>query len=104
LSRFRWPTPTATKAGFAEALRTAELLAKAQARLIVLADEMSKERLAVAGRVDEARDGMSTAQWEAAAQILTRVTQACRELGLDAVFHHHAATYIENAARDRTLV
>ncbi len=83
------------EAGFAEALRTAELLAKSQARLIVLADVMSKERLAVAGRVDEARDGMSDAQWEAAAQILTRITQACRELGLDAVFHHHAATYIE---------
>lgn len=81
--------------GFAEAVRTAELLAAAGARLIVLADEMSKERLAVAGRVDENRDGMSAAQWEAAAQLLTRVTRACRELGLDAVFHHHAATYIE---------
>jgi inosose dehydratase len=83
------------EAGFAEALRTAELLSQAGAQLIVLADVMSKERLAVAGRVDETRDGLSDAQWKAAAQLLTRVTRACRELGLDAVFHHHAATYIE---------
>jgi inosose dehydratase len=82
-------------AGFAEALRTAELLAESGARLIVLADEMSKHRMAVAGRADETRDGLSDAQWEAAAQMLTRVTQVCRELGLDAVFHHHAGTYIE---------
>lgn len=83
------------EAGFAEAMRTAELLSQSGARLIVLADEMSKRRLAVAGRVDEARDGMSDDQWTAAARILTRIATGCRELGLDSVFHHHAATYIE---------
>lgn len=82
-------------AGIDGAVRTAELLATAGARLIVLADEMGKERMTVAGRVDETRDGMNDAQWQAAAQMLTRVTRSCRELGLDAVFHHHAATYIE---------
>jgi inosose dehydratase len=45
--------------------------------------------------VEEERDGMNDAQWQSASQILTRVTAACRELGLDAVFHHHAGTFIE---------
>jgi inosose dehydratase len=51
--------------------------------------------MAVSGRVDDARDGMSDAQWDGAAQILTRISQACRELGLSAVFHHHAGSFIE---------
>lgn len=83
------------EAGFDEALRTAELLSAADARLIVLADVMSKHRMAVAGLVDETRDGMSDAQWASATLILTRVAEGCRELGLDAVFHHHAGTYVE---------
>ena len=83
------------EAGFKEAIQTAELLSKSGAKLIVLADVMSKERLAVAGRVDDKRDGMSDKQWAEAAKILTRVAGACRDLGLDSVFHHHAATFIE---------
>jgi inosose dehydratase len=63
--------------------------------LIVLADVMTKSRMAVAGSVNEQRDGMDDEQWQAAAQILTRVTEACHELGLGSVFHHHAGTYIE---------
>lgn len=83
------------EAGFAEAIRTADLLAAGGARLIVLADEMNKDRMAVSGRVDEARDGMNDGQWKAAAEILTSVSRACRDKGLDAVFHHHAGTFIE---------
>lgn len=83
------------EAGFAEAVRTADLLAAGGAPLIVLADEMNKARMAIAGRVDSTRDGMTDKQWENAASILTKVTKACRERGLDAVFHHHAGTFIE---------
>jgi inosose dehydratase len=83
------------EAGFVEAVRTADLLAAGGAKLIVLADEMNRERMAIAGRVDSARDGMSDKQWESAASILTRVTEACRERGLDTVFHHHAGTFVE---------
>lgn len=93
------PIPLADAArhetGLAEAIRTADLLAAGGARLIVLADEMNKDRMAVAGRVDEARDGMSESQWAGAAEILKRVSAACRERGLDAVFHHHVGTFIE---------
>lgn len=81
--------------GYQEAIRVAQLLAQSGARLIVLADEMSEGRMAVSGRVDEARDGMNDSQWDEAAQILTRISEACRTLGLSAVFHHHAGTFVE---------
>ncbi len=87
--------PERHEAGYQEAMKAAQLLAQSGARLIVLSDEMSEARMAVSGRVDESRDGMSGAQWDGAAQILTRVGEACRELGLAAVFHHHAGSFIE---------
>jgi len=83
------------EAGYREAMKVAQLLAQSGASLIVLADEMSKERIAVSGRVEEARDGMSDTQWFGAAQILNRISEACGELGLSAVFHHHAGTFVE---------
>ncbi len=81
--------------GYQEAMKVAHLLAQTGARLIVLADEMSKRRMAVSGRVDESRDGMNEQQWKGAAQILGRISEACREIGLSAVFHHHAGTFVE---------
>jgi inosose dehydratase len=83
------------EAGYQEALKVARLLAASGARLIVLADEMSKARMAVSGVVDERVDGLSDSQWEKAAQILTKTAEACSELGLAAVFHHHAGTFVE---------
>ncbi|MGI8836679.1 MAG: TIM barrel protein [Pyrinomonadaceae bacterium] len=81
--------------GYQEAMKVAQLLAQSGAHLIVLADEMSEERMAVSGRVDEERDSMSDTQWEGAAQILNRIADACRKLGLSAVFHHHGGTFVE---------
>ncbi|CAN5325347.1 TIM barrel protein [soil metagenome] len=83
------------EAGYQEAMKVAQLLAQSGARLIVLADEMSEARMTVSGRVDESRDGMSNAQWDGAAHILRRIAEAYRELGLSAVFHHHAGTFVE---------
>jgi inosose dehydratase len=87
--------PERHEAGSQEAMKVAQLLAQADARTIVLADEMSEARMAVSGRVDEARDGMSDRQWEGAAQILNRIAGDCHKLGLAAVFHHHAGTFVE---------
>jgi inosose dehydratase len=87
--------PERHEAGYQEAIKVAQLLAQTGARLIVLADEMSEARMAVSGRVDESRDGMNDEQWAGAVEILTRISEACLELGLSAVFHHHAGTYIE---------
>jgi inosose dehydratase len=87
--------PERQEAGYQEAMNVAQLLAQTGAPSIVLADEMSEARMAVSGRVDESRDGMSDSQWEGAARILMRIAEDCRELGLSAVFHHHAGTFVE---------
>ncbi len=87
--------PERHEEGYREAMKVAQLLAQTGARLIVLADELSETRMAVAGRVDEARDGMSDKQWYDAALILGRISEACCEQGLSAVFHHHAGTFVE---------
>ena len=80
---------------YKEALAVAHLLAQTGAPLIVLADEMSEMRMAVSGRVNEARDGMTDSQWDGAVDILSRIARDCRQLGLSPVFHHHAGTFIE---------
>lgn len=87
--------PQRHAAGYQEALKTAQLLAETGAPLIVLADEMCEARMAVSGRVDESRDGMTEQQWDGAAEILSSISAACLDLGVAAVFHHHAGTYIE---------
>jgi len=79
---------------YQEALKVAQLLAQAGAHLIVLADEMSEQRMAVSGRVGDA-DGMDERQWGGAARILERIAKDCCELGLSSVFHHHAGTFVE---------
>lgn len=81
--------------GYEEAITIAQLLAQTGARLIVLADEMNEARMAVSGRVDESRDGMNEDQWDGAVEILTSISQACLDIGVSPVFHHHAGTYIE---------
>jgi inosose dehydratase len=90
--------PERHEAGYREAMQVAELLSRAGASLIVLADVMSEARMAVAGRVIAERDGMSDRQWAEAAKILTRVATACGELGLATAFHHHAGTLVETPA------
>lgn len=87
--------PESHEAGFQEAVETANLLAATGARLILLADAMSQWRIAVAGRVDSTRDGMSDEQWDGAAKIITRIAEACLDLGLSTAFHHHAGSFIE---------
>jgi inosose dehydratase len=87
--------PERHEAVYREAMNVAQLLVQTGAPLIVLADEMSEARMAVSGRVDEARDGMSDEQWDEALLILGRISEACREQGLTTVFHHHAGTFVE---------
>jgi inosose dehydratase len=96
--------PERHESSFRETMKVADLLLKSGAKLIVLADEMSEARMAVAGRVVEDRGGMSDPGWDGAISILTRVALGCRELGLATAFHHHAGTYIETPKEiDRLL-
>lgn len=93
------PIPLADRerheASFQEAMKVASLLNKMDVPLIVIADEMSNARMAVAGRVNDERDGMSDSAWRSAVSILTRVAEACRGLGIRTAFHHHAGTFVE---------
>jgi inosose dehydratase len=63
---------------------------------VVLADAETPERLAGAGRPDEQR--RTALRGDALARALERVggaAERCRARGVDVVFHHHAATYVE---------
>lgn len=95
-------TPERHESGFQEAVRTADLLEKSGAPFVVLADEMSPARMAVAGRAT-ARDGMTDAQWGHAAKLLQRTAKECDRRGLRAVFHHHVGTFIETPSEVERL-
>jgi inosose dehydratase len=87
--------PDRHDASFHEAMKVAELLASAEARMIVLAGDMNNARMNVAGRVNEERDGMNQRDWHYAVEIISRIARACLEMGLSTAFHHHAGTLIE---------
>jgi inosose dehydratase len=92
------------EAAVQSAMEVARLLAQAGAPYLVLADAMDAARMAVAGSVDEGRDGMGAPAWEGAARLLTRVARAASALGLSPVFHHHCGTFIETPRElDRLL-
>jgi inosose dehydratase len=92
------------EAAVQSAMEVARLLAQAGAPYLVLADAMDAARMAVAGSVDDERDGMRPQAWEAAAGLLTRIARAVSTLGLSPVFHHHCGTFIETPAEvDRLL-
>jgi inosose dehydratase len=63
---------------------------------LILADEATPRRLAVAGRVaPDGSDGLTPEQWQALARGLDRIGALLRERGMRAVFHPHVGTYVE---------
>lgn len=80
--------------GMRVALETARLLAANGAPYIVLADEMSERRMAIAGSAGP-EDGFTEVQWTGAARLISCIAKEAAELGVRSVFHHHAGTYIE---------
>jgi inosose dehydratase len=80
--------------GMRSALEIARLLAANAAPYLVLADEMSEKRMAIAGSA-ALEDGFTEAQWEGAATLISCIARTAREMGVRSVFHHHAGTYIE---------
>jgi inosose dehydratase len=91
------------------ALRTARLLAAVAADttpFIVLSDDPATHpvRTRTAGRV-AAADGLTSAQWDAAARGVERIARAVRdETGLRTVFHHHCAAFVETPAEIDALM
>lgn len=87
-------------AGIAAALKTARLLAAVASTpkpFLVLADDNGSdpERTRMAGRIT-AGMGLSAAEWATFARGANRVAQVVLdETGLQTVFHHHCAGYVE---------
>ena len=91
--------PSAHTAGVEAAVRTAQLLVKAEGDtpFIVLADDNGKipARTQNAGRI-QPEYSLSTNEWQIAAEGAEKVARAVRqETGLRTVFHHHCAGYVE---------
>ncbi|HEV2176273.1 MAG TPA: TIM barrel protein [Terriglobia bacterium] len=95
----------AHSAGFAHVRRSADLISAAGARLLVLSDEITPARSAVAGRRSEANAlSWNDAEWRAAASAIGQVAEDCKAVGLRVAFHHHAGTHVETPEEiDRLL-
>ncbi|MCZ7542269.1 MAG: TIM barrel protein [Anaerolineae bacterium] len=94
--------------GEAVAVRTARLLADAAGAgcFIVLADDNGSvaARTQNAGRITPEL-GLSEAQWQVFAEGADRIAQAVHEqTGLQTVFHHHCAGYVETPAEIYNLL
>jgi len=82
--------------GLAQVRRTAQLISAAGAKQLVLSDEITEARSAVAGRRDEAnRLSWTDAEWKTAIGAVRAVIEACRGFGLRVAFHHHVGTHVE---------
>lgn len=90
--------------GFRSAVDVARLLSASGAPFLVLADELSPERMAIAGSVVDNQHGLSDSQWDDAVRLLTRIASAVDGTGLRCVFHHHAGTFIETPAEVERLL
>jgi inosose dehydratase len=86
--------PEQHQEGMRSALEIARLLAANGAPFLVLADEMSEQRMAIAGNA-QGSDGFTPAQWEGAARLIGCIAKSAQEIGVRSVFHHHCGTYVE---------
>jgi len=86
----------AHETGFAHLARTAELISQVDCRLLILSDEISADRSAVAGRREEANQlSWNETEWKAAEKAIRAAVARCEELGLQVAFHHHVGTHVE---------
>ena len=80
--------------------RTTEVLAATGGGIVLLADAERPERVAIADR----RNGLSPRQLAEAAERLERAADLCRERGLRAALHPHAATYVETPSETDAIL
>ena len=84
------------EAGFRQVKLTGDLISQLGAKILVLSDEITDERSAVAGRREEAnRLSWNDAQWRDAQRAIEQVIALCRERGLAVSFHHHVGSHVE---------
>jgi inosose dehydratase len=95
----------AFRSDLADLDRTTEVLAATGGGMVLLADAERPERAAIAGNSDElARNGFSPEDLDAAAARLAQAADLCRQRGLRAALHPHAATYVETPAETDAIL
>lgn len=95
--------PSMYAAAEAQVLEVAGLLQALGTREVILADPLRPSRAACAGRAGPA-DEMPSAAWQATIDGLERIGKRLAARGMSAVFHHHAATFVETRREiDRLL-
>lgn len=93
------------QAGVNHALKVGKVLAAVGAKFLVLADDNGTvpEAVKMAGRVQGSR--LSADQWDVFAAGVNRIAREVHDqLGLNVVFHHHCAGYVETAEEVRDLM
>lgn len=102
---FALPDSSKLQAALAEVRRTAELISAVGATMLVLSDEISPERSAVAGRREAAnRFSWSDDEWQRAVAAIHAVAAECDKYNLRVAFHHHVGTHVETPEEiDRLL-
>ncbi len=84
------------KAAFESTMRVADRLQELRSKVLILSDEVSDRRLAVAGRAGIA-DELDERSWRTMADGLRTIAGALDARGMEAVFHPHVGTYVETA-------
>ncbi|HZR32631.1 MAG TPA: TIM barrel protein [Terriglobales bacterium] len=93
---FELANAEALKPGLEQVERTAKLLNDLACHLLILSDEITAERSAVAGRASKTQQHSYTEKdWRQAKHAITEVLNICGKFGLRLAFHHHAGTHIE---------
>lgn len=86
-------------AAIAAVARVADRLESLGSHVVIISDEPSAHRLAVAGRVAaDGSDALDDAGWRAMTVGLNRVGDLLNGRGFRAVFHPHVGTYVETRA------
>jgi inosose dehydratase len=76
--------------------KVGSLLAALGAPYIILADEQSRQRENIAGRVrSDGSASLTAEQWNNVARVAREAERIAGEFGLDLVFHPHVATFVE---------
>ncbi len=82
------------EAALASSIRVADRLQSVGSHVLILSDEVSPERIRVAGRARR-DDMLGERAWRTMAEGLHRIGDALQQRGMSAVFHPHVGTYVE---------
>ena len=86
----------AIEASLRDMERTAKLLREVGCRLLILSDEKTPERCALAGRCAGTQQySYNQQQWHVAKETICEVLDRCAKLGMRVAFHHHVGTHVE---------